>query len=73
MINIYKRRKVIDRLKARAKKAYYEANSFDLSYGGRHMNDIIRGTDSQGGVTRYENLVKRLQRIDPEFPAELAS
>ena len=62
------RQKVIDRIKKQARKHFYAAEIPDHLDCGRHMADIIRGTNSVGHAKAYKNCVARLRRIDPTFP-----
>lgn len=59
---------VIERLKSIARKAYYEAAEWDMTYGGRAMYDQITGSDTVGALARYDNAVLRLRRVDPTCP-----
>ena len=63
-----KREQVIARLKRDARKHFRRASLHDDLDCGRHLQDAIRGTDTEGHALEYERCVKRLSRIDPHFP-----
>ena len=62
------RKKVIIRLKAQANKHYDEARkNSDMSCGG-DLCDYIRGTNTSHHFDEFERCLRRLRRIDHNFP-----
>lgn len=62
------RRRVIERLKARAKDAYHRATHPGHMDCGRALADFVCGTDTVGAEVEFRSLLRRLRRIDPAFP-----
>ena len=62
------RKKVIKRLKNKARKHYYASVRHDDLDCGDMMADLVQGTDMEGQAREYARCVARLRRIDPDFP-----
>ena len=67
------RRRVLKRIKKQA-RAHHKKTQLDDSLDcGMMMQDHIQGTDREGHRDEYQRCVRRLRRIDPDFPKEEAS